>query len=264
MTSNQIPEKQQKSSKKWFALPVLAAMLAAGAGAGALSYATLSSAATAPSQTSITGHSGAGKTHAPRVKPAAIGKVVSVSGTTITLTGNDAKTYTIDASSAKVLKFTAPATPPAAPAPGTKPVRPTPATITVADIQPGDTLLVQGTANGTSVTATTIVDGVLAKGWRGGGAGMGGRSFGGPRLGGTVTAVNGTIVTVSQTQKDGTVKTYTIDTSSAKIHKTVDISTSDIQVGDNLNVRGTLSGTSVSATDIMDGLMMPPKAPAAN
>jgi hypothetical protein len=72
----------------------------------------------------------------------------------------------------------------------------------------------------------------------------------GPGMGGTVTAVNGSTITI--TGKDG--KTYTVDASSATAQKLQTISVSDIRVGDEIGVMGTLSGTSITAKNIMDGM----------
>lgn len=77
---------------------------------------------------------------------------------------------------------------------------------------------------------------------------------------GTVSAVSGNTVTV--TKSDGT--TYTVDASSAKVSKIVDLSVSDIKVGDTIGVQGTVSGTSVTAVHIMDGIPPRPQAPPAN
>jgi ABC-type dipeptide/oligopeptide/nickel transport system ATPase component len=67
---------------------------------------------------------------------------------------------------------------------------------------------------------------------------------------GTVSAVDGSTVTITNT--DGT--TYTVDATNAKVSKMVDLSVSDIKVGDQVGVMGTISGTSVTATHIMDGV----------
>ena len=82
--------------------------------------------------------------------PAVIGKVVSVSGTTLTVSGHSGPdtattTYTVDASSAKIMK-------------GKPTATSTPATIS--DVAVGDNVLVIGTASGTTVTAKVIVDGL--------------------------------------------------------------------------------------------------------
>lgn len=67
------------------------------------------------------------------------GTVTSVSGNTITLTGKDGQTYTVDASDAQIGKVS---------------------TITVGDVQVGDMLDVHGDVSGTNVTAKHIMDGV--------------------------------------------------------------------------------------------------------
>lgn len=70
---------------------------------------------------------------------------------------------------------------------------------------------------------------------------------------GLVTAINGNSLTI--TTKDGTV--YTIDASKATIKgftkdkKTITLA--DLKVGDQIAVTGTLSGTAISATSIIDG-----------
>jgi len=64
--------------------------------------------------------------------------------------------------------------------------------------------MVQGTVNGTNITATQIHDGI--------GFGPGVRGLG---MGGTVTAVSGSAITI--TGKDG--KTYTVDAGSATAQK---------------------------------------------
>lgn len=72
-----------------------------------------------------------------------MGTVTAVSGTTITITGKDGKTYTIDASSAQIGKIE---------------------TITAGDVHVGDTLGVEGTLSGTNVTAKHIMDGIPSMG----------------------------------------------------------------------------------------------------
>lgn len=77
-------------------------------------------------------------------------------------------------------------------------------------------------------------------------------SFGGKNgISGTVTAVNGNSLSVSG--KNGT--TYTVDATNATVKKAgSSIQVSSIAVGDVVMVRGTVSGTSVTATAIMDGV----------
>ena len=68
------------------------------------------------------------------------GTVSAINGNTITLTGKDGKTYTVDASSASVKKV---------------------ADSSVSNIAVGDTLMVNGTTSGTTITAKNITDGIL-------------------------------------------------------------------------------------------------------
>lgn len=68
------------------------------------------------------------------------GTVAAINGNTITLTGKDGITYTVNASSASVKKVT---------------------TIAVGDIAVGDTLMVSGEKSGTTITAKNIMDGQM-------------------------------------------------------------------------------------------------------
>ena len=92
-----------------------------------------------------------------------------------------------------------------------------------------------------------------------GGPGRMGGMMGARGVMGTVSAVNGNMVTV--TGKNGT--TYTVDASSAKVSKVVDLTVGDIKVGDTVGVQGKVSGTSVTAVHIMDGVPPTPQAPPA-
>jgi hypothetical protein len=171
--------------------------------------------------------------------PAAAGSVIAVSGNTLTLTDKrSGTTFTVDASSATIEKFTASAS-------GTTPtVKPTPATITVPQILVGDNVTVQGTVSGTTITATKIMDGMMM-----GRGGFGGHGPHGQT--GTVSAVSGNTITL--TGKNGT--TYTIDAASSTVKKVSGSSVSNIAVGDTLEVNGTTSGTTITATNIVDGTL---------
>lgn len=94
-------------------------------------------------------------------------------------------------------------------------------------------------------TATSTPWGMHAGGF-GKGMGRGG-------VAGTISAINGTTLTV--TGANGT--TYTVDAASTTIDKVVQLSVSDLKVGDRVGVMGPTSGTSVTARHIMDGL--PPR-----
>lgn len=76
-----------------------------------------------------------------------------------------------------------------------------------------------------------------------------------PGVHGTIASINGTTLTV--TGKNNT--TYTVDGSNAKILKMTEGAApttetfADLAVGETIGVRGTVSGTSVTATEIMEG-----------
>ena len=176
-------------------------------------------------------------------KPAAVGTVTAVSGDSITLTDKmSGTTYTVDATNATIMKMGTPST--STSGSGTT-QRPTPTTITVSDIAVGDTIMVQGTVSGESIIATQIMDGQPPMGGRGGPGGHG--------IDGTVTSVSGSTLTI--TGNNGT--TYTVDDSAATASKVETMSVSDIAVGDTVGIDGSVSGTSVTANHIMDGIPAP-------
>ncbi|MES2006635.1 MAG: DUF5666 domain-containing protein [Patescibacteria group bacterium] len=217
--------------KKFLTRPILAlaalATVGAGAGVGALASAQTATSTDASVQTI--------GTRPDRGMPGVHGKITAISGNTITISDERAgTTYTVDASSATVMKA----------AQGS-----TPTTATVSALVVGDMVGVEGTVSGTNVSATKIMSGFM------GGHGMG---FGGHRghgVMGTVSAVSGNTITV--TNQDGT--SYTIDASNATVSKMVTTSVSDITVGERINADGTISGTNVAATRSMTGL---PEKPA--
>ncbi len=212
--------------KNKFTKPIvaLAALATVGAGAGA---AALASADTAVNDTSTQ----AGVTRPDRA-PGVHGKITAISGTTLTITNERSNTtYTVDASAATVMKASAGAAP---------------TTSSVSSLAVGDIVHARGTVSGTSVTATNIMSGMM------GGKGFGGRGHG---TAGTVTAVSGNTITI--TGDNGT--SYTVDASSAKVSKVVEVSVSDIKVGDRIGAEGSVSGTTVTAQRIMTGL---PERPA--
>lgn len=81
-----------------------------------------------------------------------------------------------------------------------------------------------------------------------------------PVVMGTVTAVSGSTITIESKRPDATTGTsYTVDASGAKIRSVAsgsapaESSLSAITVGSTVAVRGTISGTSVTASEIMTG-----------
>ena len=185
-------------------------------------------------------------------RPIIVGTVAGIAGTTLTV---DSKawpraaqktetTYTVQAAQAAVTKEGV--------------------NSTLSAIAVGDRVMVEGTLSGTTVTATAIRDGR---------AGHWGRMFGEkpdmdiashtpaiigngqPVIGGTVTAKSDTSLTV--TNKSNV--TYTVDTSSAKVTKTgfANATSTNITIGDTVIVQGTVQGTAVTATSIIDSGTLP-------
>ena len=173
------------------------------------------------------------------------GTVATTDGaTTLTVTSKigpqnatTATTYTVNASGATVTKNGA--------------------TSTFANIAIGDTVMIQGTINGTTVTAKTIRDGLPqnekpkqndkekpkqpAPTFVGNGQ---------PIVGGKVTAITGNAITIATIQ--GNI-TYTVDATNATITKNGTKGTiTSISVGDSIIAQGTVNGNSVTATSVID------------
>lgn len=155
------------------------------------------------------------------------GTISAINGSVITITGNERHpgTFTVETSGATFMKAGASAS--------------------LSSFAVGDYVRAVGTVNGTNVTATKITD--APQGMGKGERGMG-RHGKGPGVMGEVTALNGSTITVKG--MNGT--SYSVDAGSAKVKRVVDGSLSDIQVGDRIGVHGTVSGTTVMATNIMD------------
>ena len=196
--------------------------------------------------------------HQPLVRPVAMGIVTSISGNTISLTSHKGfgsttpdLVYTVDATNATITKMV----------PGASGVKPTSTVITVADIAVGDRLTVEGTISGINVVATKIKD-LPAGNFQKGKNEKESTNEIKPVANGKVTAVSGNFITIVGS-KNKTTYTYTVDATSATITKitaggkgvkpnSAVITVSSIAVGDNLVVSGTMSGTSITATKIMD------------
>ena len=174
------------------------------------------------------------------IRPAVVGTVSAINGSSLTVNGRQGfgsstatVIYTVDASNATVKKNNA--------------------TSTVSSIVVGDNVFIQGTVSGTNVVATTIRDG--APGMRGEGnrQKMGTSTpigNGQPVVFGKTTAVNGTSLTVTTASN----VTYTVDATNAKVMAGKDTasSLSNIAVGDRVLVQGTVNGTSINATTVVD------------
>jgi hypothetical protein len=214
-------------------VPLLSAALLIGSAA---SVAVIAGAASADASTVATNTTTATSQSArpQRTPPAAMGKVTAVSGSTITITNAKTNTtYTVDASNATVTKGKS-------------------TSEAVSAIAVGDTIAVTGTVSGTNVTATAIHDGIGGQGGRGGHGGFGGMGGG---VMGTVSAVNGSSLTV--TTKSG--GTYTVDASSATVKESGATSTvTNIKVGDTVMIQGSVTTASMTAKNIEDGVRTAP------
>ncbi len=212
---------------------------------GAVLVGSLMASGTVFAATSSSQHNGWGRGGADRGMMmrgnAVVGKVTAINGTTLTVlqngfrgesqNANTGATYTVDASNATVTKNNA--------------------TSNLSAISVGDMVVVKGVVSGTSVTATSIRDGI---GPRGQGRPPAGsfsafQGNGQPIVGGTVTTVNGLSLTLTNTSN----VTYTVDASNAKVIKQGATTTvSSIGAGDHVLVQGTVNGTSVTASTVLD------------
>jgi hypothetical protein len=192
-------------------------------------------------------------------RPAVVGQVTAISGSTLTVATRawqrdtddtsspsaQAATYAVDASGATVTKGGQAST--------------------VSAIAVGDMVAVEGTVSGQSVTATSIRDGAM-RGMRGVRADGDWRRAstmpwasktppitgnGEPIIGGTVTAISGSTLTV--TPKTGAA--YMVTTTSATTFSKRGVTgatLSNVAVGDSVVVQGTVSGQSVAASSVLD------------
>ena len=171
--------------------------------------------------------------------PVVVGTVSAINDNTITVAEkqdkNTSAIFTVDAAKAKITKNGV--------------------TIAVSNIAVGDNIAVQGTITGTNIVATIIRDGKDGKGDQG--EMDSGKMM--PVAVGKVSAINGNTLTIiskqglNKTASDVTT-TFTVDVTNAKLLRgnTV-ITLSDIAVGDNIAVQGTITGTNIVATIIRDG-----------
>jgi len=176
--------------------------------------------------------------------PTVVGTVSAINGNSLTVSGKQGfnstaatTIYTVDATNAKITKNNT--------------------TGTISSIVVGDTIAVQGTVNGTSVTATNIRDGLMVgRGKNGVGQGQAQiQGNGQPIVAGKITAISGNTMTITNNSN----VTYSVDASSAKFSVT-GITTptiSNVAVNDNIVVQGAVNGNYVVASFVIDH-----KAPA--
>lgn len=183
-----------------------------------------------------------------RHMPGVFGTVDSISGSTLTVTSKappkrdddtnapafTSQTYTVDASNAKIMKEREESS--------------------LSAIAVGDTVMIEGTVNGTSITANVIHDGVPPRGERPEGAPSQERQMGAmvqgngqPVVGGSISSINGSTFTITNKSN----ASFTIDASAATVIKEHATSTvSNLAVGDNVVVQGAVNGSSVSAASV--------------
>src|ERR1051326_2442811 len=142
-----------------------------------------------------------------------VGTVVSVSGNTVTITGKDNVTYTVDATNAKLYRRFG-------------------ATMLLANVQNGDTIQVFGSVNGTNIAATLIRDESL-------------QTHNGS-FEGTVSAISGSSFTL-QSKKRGN---QTIHTDSATMFKLGNATgtIASLSVGEQVVVKGVWDRTNSNVT----------------
>jgi hypothetical protein len=159
-----------------------------------------------------------------------VGTITALSGSTITFSVKNSNgttsTYTANTSSSTKIEKN-----------GT--------TGSFASLAVGDVIKVEGTMNGSVVTATEIKVGSNTNN---------DRPFtfegnGQPIIGGTVTAVSGSTITI--TNKSNV--TYTVNATNAQFSKNAKVATlSDIAVGDSILVQGSVNGSAIVASSIND------------
>jgi len=116
------------------------------------------------------------------------------------------------------------------------------ATASITDLKVGDKIMVKGTVSGNNVAATSISIG-CGKGMDRGAHG----NFG------NITAIDGSIITISEKTKSGDTL-YTVDASTVSVKNNgAAASITDLKVGDKIMVEGTVSGNSIAATSISLG-----------
>lgn len=190
----------------------------------------------------------------PDTHPVTVGTVSAINGTTLTLVSrvrplspqsselSTSTTYTIDAANASVTKDGTPST--------------------FSAISVGNRVAVWGTVNGSTITATSVRDGMpphkmpewrrLSRNFHGNGE---------PVVGGTVTALQGTTLTITNQSKI----IYTVNASSSTVEKSngVIIPLSNLVVGDRVIVQGVVNDTTVTASSILDRGIAPVAHPGA-
>lgn len=181
---------------------------------------------------------GGGANDQERIMPNIVGKVSAINGKILTViiqnknNPTSSTTFTVDATDAKILRGET--------------------QITLNDVAVGDTVVIQGAVTGTNVVATQIRDGKVGNGKNeqnnNNQALLKIQGNGQPVIAGTISAINGSTLTVVNSNV-----TYTVDATHATIYRGGNtIQLSGVNTGDLVIVQGTVSGTSVSASTVID------------
>jgi hypothetical protein len=166
------------------------------------------------------------------IKPAAIGKISAISGSILTIAEKD-KTYSVDASAAKI----------------TKGMGKNAEALTLADLTVGEMIFASGTVSGTNVAATAIsVMDIPANG----AVGQRGDFDQNRGVSGKVTAVNGSSFTIERNgweKRATTTKqavSFTVNTTNSTVFKkdSQSATLNDVATGEMVMVSGTIDTTS--------------------
>jgi hypothetical protein len=157
--------------------------------------------------------------------PAVVGTVTNISGSTITLTAKNGTVYTVDAASAKITKNNSP--------------------IQIANIAIGDTLAIIGNTNGTNISATNIIDGILKPTGE----------FKANRFSGQITAISGSSFTIESKGfrlKTSDSQNVNTDSKTTFTKNGVAATFADLAIGERVVVTGTLDSANkvIIATNI--------------
>ena len=202
---------------------------------------------------------GVGRGGVNMMRPTIMGTVASISGNILTVTvkrftkpvvGSPSGTaptattvtYTVDVTNATVTKAGVAST--------------------VSAIAIGDTISAQGTLTGSNVVATSIRDGVMPRGQESGGKAGGSANAnaginlvagnGQPIVGGAITAISTDGLTLTITNKSNVIYIVGITGSTKFLQGSTTIAISGVKIGDQVVVQGTVNGTNIVASTVID------------
>lgn len=168
------------------------------------------------------------ETDSNRMRPNVVGKVSAINENILTVISKQT-TFTVDATNAKLLRGNT--------------------TITLSNIAIGDTIVAQGTITGNNIVATIIRDGKVGNGNNDdNNALLQIQGDGQPIVAGTISVIDGSTLTIANSNV-----TYTVNAANATIVQGKNkILLSGLKVGDSVIIQGTVNGTSITASTIID------------